>query len=98
MRIPFRRMKGVGRREREVLNAVVALHREFGNGTQFTRAAIEHVLGEPCAGSLAGLTMLGFVTQRQAPEGIVYRATQNGHELAGTRERASIRINGHGPS
>lgn len=67
-------------RERDILDLVVQLHGEYGLDKQFTSDTIALIAG-PCAGSLAGLTLKGYVTQRNSDDGIVYAATENGYAL-----------------
>jgi hypothetical protein len=75
----------LNRREREVLQCVVQLHDEFGRDIQVTSKAVAHLLG-PAAGSLAALTMAGYVRQRPGlqgqNEGMRYQATPAGFEMA----------------
>ena len=70
------------------------MHEEFG-WVEITGAAVAHIAG-PCAGSLAGLTMAGLVTQRAAAqdsrEGLTYKATQTGLALARTATIGGILI------
>lgn len=89
--------RALNRREGEVLVCVVGMVEEFGPEVDFTRGAIELVFGSPVAGSLAGLTMLGYMTQRTSPEGLVYKLTEGGAHVATQilRGRAPKRVNGH---
>ena len=81
-RLRFRRTLRPGElpeRERVLLALLVQMHSEFGLSSRFTSEAVALITGEPCAGSLAGLTMAGYIAQRNAPEGIVYCVTENGY-------------------
>lgn len=87
----------INRREGEVLVVIANLATEFGIDNAFTRGAVEHVLGSPCAGSLGGLAMLGYVTQRTGPEGLEYRLTATGLQAAKliVEGRRPVMVNGH---
>lgn len=67
-------------RERQLIDVLVSMHQEFGLAAEFTGAAIAHITG-PCAGSLAGLTLHGYVTQRVNKGEIVYRLAEKGFAL-----------------
>jgi hypothetical protein len=89
--------RDLNKREAEILVALANMQAEFGPDAQFTRAAVELVVGSKCAGSLAGLAMLGYATQRKGPEGLAYRMTDTG--IAAVRiileGRRPITVNGH---
>lgn len=70
----------LNKRERELVDVLVAMHREFGIAAQFTTAAVSHMAG-PCAGSLAGLALHGYALQRRGGEGIVYSLSEKGFAL-----------------
>lgn len=67
-------------RERQLVDVLVAMHQEFGLAATFTSEAISHITG-PCAGSLAGLTLHGYVKQRTNPDGVVYSLAEKGFAL-----------------
>lgn len=94
-----RRIKSreMNKREGKVLLAIVELHREYGDDKDFTREAVEYVVGGPCVGSLAGLAMLGYATQRNGDGGLVYKATPNGVAAARLllQGKKPSRVNGH---
>ena len=75
-----RQMGPLGIRERDILDVLVQLHGELGLEKQFTSEAVAHVAG-PCAGSLAGLALRGYVRQRSTADGIVYAVTEAGFAL-----------------
>lgn len=75
-----RQLGPLNTRERDVLDTLVTLHGELGLDKQFTSEAIALAAG-PCAGSLAGLAMKGYATQRNSDEGIVYQVTEQGYAL-----------------
>lgn len=75
-----RQMGPLGTRERDILDTLVALHAEYGLDKQFTADAIALVAG-PCAGSLAGLSLKGYVAQRASKDGIVYHVLEAGFAL-----------------
>jgi len=84
------------RREREVLNAIAQLHEEFGLEHRFTSLAIAHVVGA-APGSLAGLTMSGYVTQRAGDdkaEGMTYQITPAGLALARSAMHSGVKLDG----
>lgn len=87
----------INKREGEVLVAVANMAAEFGIDKAFTRGAVEHVVGSACAGSLGGLAMLGYVTQRRGSEGLEYRLTQTGAQAAAliVQGRRPVTVNGH---
>ncbi len=68
-------------RERQVLDLLVAMHGEYGLDAHFTRAAIEHLLDSPAAGSLAGLALNAYITQRTQNNELVYAVTEQGFAL-----------------
>jgi hypothetical protein len=70
----------LGNREREILDILVTMHAELGISSQFTSDAIAHIAG-PCTGSLAGLTLKGYVDQRVGEGGIVYQVNETGYAL-----------------
>lgn len=71
----------LNQRERALITVLVEMHAEFGIHATFTSDAISHIWDQPCAGSLAGLTMLGYVKQRSGKDGIVYSLTEKGFAL-----------------
>lgn len=75
-----RQMGPLNQRERDILDVLVSLHGEYGPHKHFTADAIALHAG-PCAGSLAGLTIHGYITQRNTPDGIAYQVTENGYAL-----------------
>ncbi len=75
-----RQMGPLNTRERDILDILIQLHGEYGPQKHFTGSAIAHIAG-PCAGSLAGLTLKGYVYQRSSEEGLVYCATEAGYML-----------------
>lgn len=91
------RPRELNKREGKVLLAIVELHREYGDDVDFAREAVEYVTGGPCPGSLAGLAMLGYVSQRNGETGLVYKITESGTVAAGMllRGRRPKRVNGH---
>lgn len=75
-----RQLGPLNTRERDILDTLVNLHGEYGFEKQFTTDTISLIAG-PCAGSLAGLTLKAYVTQRNTPDGIAYRVTEAGFAL-----------------
>jgi hypothetical protein len=67
-------------RELQLIDVLIAMHQEFGIAAEFTSAAIGHITG-PCAGSLAGLTLHGYASQRVRKGEVVYRLAEKGFAL-----------------
>lgn len=78
--ISDRQLGPLNARERDILDVLVTLQGEYGIDKQFTREAISRIVG-PCAGSLAGLALKSYVTQRNSADGIVYQVTEAGFAL-----------------
>lgn len=76
-----RQMGPLGQRERAILDVLVQMHGEYGIEKRFTGAAVEHVVGTPCPGSLAGLALKGYVSQQSSADGIVYAVLEAGYAL-----------------
>jgi hypothetical protein len=74
---------GLTGRERELVDVLAALGREFGISATYTTDALMHITGDQWAGSLAGLVMAGYATQEKSPEdqGIGYRLSEKGWAL-----------------
>lgn len=70
----------LNQRERELVDVLVHMHAEFGLTAEFTSAAVGQIAG-PCAGSLAGLTMHGYVKQRVNKSEVVYQLAEKGFAL-----------------
>jgi hypothetical protein len=78
---PDRQLGPLGQRERLILDVLVTMHAEYGLNARFTRQAIEHIVGEPVPGSLAGLALKGYVRQESSTDGIVYTVLEAGYAL-----------------
>jgi hypothetical protein len=70
-------------RERELVNVLAAFHQEFGVTTTVTSQALAHLTGESWPGSLAGLSMKGYVAaeRKEEEKAIGYRLSERGWAL-----------------
>jgi hypothetical protein len=70
---------GITDREKELLDVLASMHREFGLTASFTNDALAAVTGEQWAGSAVGLALRGLVVQDHAGHASVgYKVTEKG--------------------
>jgi hypothetical protein len=86
---------GLFPRERQVLEVIVALNKEFGALALIEQDAVELVVADgPVAGTLASLAMYGYVEQRMSPQSkkLAYRAMKKGVEKSEQRMDRALSV------